>query len=102
MSITTVEDLFSCADTVKSRSRFTLTGDRIPCASGGIVSRGHTAQGAGLLVHTDIPGLKEQNMDIGAVASAVVHGAIPYPSLILAFKREGKLAELEAAIKAGK
>lgn len=93
-------DLFSPGDTTVKRSRYTLTGDRISALSGGIVSRAHDVAGSTLLVHTSIPGRNEQAIDLGAVATAVIHGAVPLASLMLAFKREGKLDEVTAALAA--
>jgi hypothetical protein len=83
------------------RSRYTLEGERIVTPSGGIVTRGRAAgkeDAVALLVHTQIPGRNEQAMDLNAAAVAVVHGAIPLDTMMLQFKRAGKLEDVLKSI----
>lgn len=87
--------------TVK-RSRYTLEGERIKAPSGGIVTRGRTPgkdDSTALLVHTQIPGRNEQAMDLNAVAVAVVRGAVPLDSIMLAYKRAHRLDDVLASIE---
>lgn len=90
-----VEDLLAPEQTTAKASKYALKGVRVRTVAGGIVAR---ADGQPLLVHTGIPSRPEQAIDVGAVVSALLHGALPLDSIVLAFKRADKLAELTAAV----
>lgn len=90
-----VEDLLAPEQTTAKASKYALKGTRVRTVAGGIVAR---ADGQPLLVHTAIPSRSEQAIDVGAVISALLHGALPLDSVVLAFKRADKLAELTAAV----
>lgn len=96
------DDLFGCEDVVVAHSRYTLKGERVRSRAGGIVSRATDAKGANLLVHTSIPSRNEQAIDLGAAATAIVHGVLNLDSLMVLFKREDRFDALVAAVEKAK
>lgn len=100
-----VADVDDCGlnvnQTSRKRSRYLLIGEQSRVPSGGLVSRAVTGKDENpieLLVHTDIPSRNEQAIDMGAVAAAILHGVFPIESLLVAFKRTGKLDEVKQAL----
>lgn len=98
-------DVFASETVTEAPTRYTLAGTPAPSPSKGIVAVGVMTgkQGAApQLVHTGIPGRQEQAIDLAAVRSAIVHGAIPYATLVKAFDVAGKLEALQKALAAHK
>lgn len=96
----TAADLFGDGAVGSTASKYNLDGRGVRSLCGGIVDGGRAsgADSTPLLVHTAIPGRREQAIDMGAVASGVCGGVIPLPLLVAGFAKAGTLAELEKAI----
>lgn len=98
--VQTAADMFGVGAVSHAHSRYALDAGAVPSLAGGRVGTGRASgtDDTPLLVHTAIPGRKEQAIDLGAVASAITAGVIPLPLLVKSFKDAGSLDALKAEI----